>query len=144
MAFSPKTGTDGRVRSGGAIVAGITSWDVTETAGEVNLTNFESTANADGIVYATKAVGIGTWQVDLEGIFNTDATDETEGGTPGLRNGLTVVLDLIADKTNSKGYDDATGFVSNFKRGVKIENTAFTFTMSVTGTGPFPAFGTVS
>lgn len=144
MAFSPKTGTDGRVKSGSNTVAGITSWNVTESAGQVNLTNFESTANSDSIVYATKVVGVAEWTVEVEGIYNTDATDGTEQGTPALRNGKTVTLDLVADKTNSKGYDGVGGFVTNFRRGVQINNTAFTFSMTVTGTGPFPAFGTIS
>lgn len=144
MSFDPKTGTDGLVKAGGTTVAGITSWNVNESTGVVPLTNFTSSANADGVVYADKARGVAEWSVDLEGIYNSDATDNTEQGTPGLRNGRTVTLKLYGDKTNSRGYDGAVGFVTNFTRGVQINNTAFTFKCTVTGTSTFPAYGAVA
>lgn len=144
MAVAYKSGTDGRVRSGSTVLAGATSWNVNETAGAVVTTNFESTANADGIVYAEKRVGIGEWTVDVEVVINVDASTGLEVGTDGIRNGKTVDLDLYVDKTNAKGYAACTGFVSNFKRGVQINNTAYTGSFTVTGTGPFPAYGTIS
>jgi hypothetical protein len=144
MAFTPKNGTDGRVKSGSNTVAGITAWSVTEDVGEIQGAHFESTANADGIVVPTWYPGLGGWVADVEGIYNTDATDGTEQGTPALRMGKSVTLDLVADKANSKGYDGCAGFVKNFQRGMQINNTLMTFKMQVRGTGALPAFGTIS
>ncbi len=94
MAFDPTSGTEGRVRIGGSdhVVAGIMEWRINKTIAEIPVNHFELTADGDGIVWSVFEKGLASATVAVRGHYNVDATDKTEGGTPGLRLGVTVVL----------------------------------------------------
>lgn len=146
--FAPVSGTDGRVKkydaSNPTIIAGISAWQRMSKANIFPIPHFESPANADGLVQPRKLRGTGDNQVRIEGIVNTNATDQTEIGTTALTNGKAVALDLIVTRTGTaKGYPNVVGWVSDFQLGTKINNEAATFSCVVEVDGVFPAYGTV-
>ena len=145
MAFTPMAGTAGRVKSGTNTVAGITSWKRQSTAAAIPIPHFESSADVTtSTVQPNKLKGLGDNKVMIEGIYNTDATDGTEVGTPALTNGASVTLDLVVDKTGLKGYDGVSGFISEFSVTCQINNQATAFTATVEVNGVFPAYGAIS
>lgn len=144
--FTPTSGTDGRVKThaGDVILAGVTKWSFPETAAMIPIPHFESSANADGVVYPNKLRGLGDGKITLEGIYNLDSTSRTEGAQTLLRNGLYVALDLYLSKTLAIGYDNVVGWVSNFERGQQIDNQACKFTCTIEIDGVPPAVGAVT
>lgn len=132
MAYSPATGTEGRVRVGvsSTVVAGISSWRINKELTPIPANHFELSADADSIVWQAFYKGLAGATVDIEGFYNTDSTDKTEGGTPGLYVGATVVLDLLISRTPF-GYLDLAGFLTRFSAGTNVNNQMATFTATV-------------
>lgn len=137
MAFAPTNGTDGGIRlgAGSTAVAGIDSWDIDKQLAEIPVNHFELTADAGGIVWEAFLKGLANATATVEGHYNADATDKTEGGTPGLAVGATVVLDLLFTKTGPFGYLDLNGFVKSFRAGTKVNNQTGRFTAVIRLTG---------
>lgn len=144
MAFTPKSGTAGRVKNGSVTIAGISSWKLAKEVTPIPIQHFELTTDADGVTYVSHLKGLGKGTVTLEGIYDTDATLNTEIGTPLLGNGKDVILDLYYDKTNNLGYMNVTGFVQNFETTNVIDNKEVRFTCQVILTAAPPAPGTIS
>lgn len=142
MAFDPASGTEGRVRVGvgNTVVAGISEWRLTQTVNEIPVPHFEASADSDGIVWPTYEKGTANATATIRGIYNVDATDKTEGGTPGLKRGATVVLDLLFTRTPF-GYLDVTGFITQFEAGHAFDNRLGEFTATVRLTS-YPALAT--
>lgn len=136
MPFDPSTGTEGRVRvgAGSTVVAGIKSWRINKQVAEIPVNHFENAADADGIVWSAFEKGLANATVSLEGHYNVDSTDKTEGGTPGLYVGASVTLDLLFTRTPF-GYLDLAGFLTSFEAGTAVENQTGTFTAQVRLTG---------
>jgi hypothetical protein len=136
MAFDPAAGTEGRIRvgAGSTVVAGVRSWRINKQLAEIPVNHFELSADADGIVWQTFLKGLAGATVTLEGHYNVDATDKTEGGTPGLAVGADVVLDLLFTRTPF-GYLDLAGFITTFEAGTNIDNQTATFTATIRLTG---------
>ena len=144
MAFSPVSGTSGRVRVGSNVtVAGITKWRLESNTAEIPIPHFESGATAGGVVTPDVLRGLGSNRFQIEGIYNTDTTDQTETGTPGLINGAILSADFLyvrgAGSTNA-GYHNVVGFITNFSAGTDINNQAATFTATYVVSGPLPAY----
>lgn len=145
MAFTPMSGTAGRVKSGANTVAGISSWKRMSKTNTILIPHFESAADGTtSTVQPARLKGLGQSSVQVEGIYNTDATDQTETGTPALTNGASVTLDLVVDKTGAKGYDTVAGYVSDFQVTVDINDKASAFSMTVDVNGVFPAYGSIT
>lgn len=146
--FTPMSGTSGRVKkhvSSPVVIAGVSMWKRRSKATIFQIPHFESPADGTtGLVQPKKLRGIGDNLVDLEGIVNTNATDQTETGTTALTNGAAVALDLLVDRDGLKGYSNVTGWVSDFQLGTKINNEAATFTCTIEVDGVFPAYGSVT
>lgn len=129
MAFDPSNGTEGRLRVGGSdtVVAGISEWRITKRVAEIPIPHFEASADADGNVWPTYEKGLADATVTFRGWYNVDATDKTEGGTPAIRVGVAVSLDLLFTRTPF-GYLNVAAFVTQFEAGTSVENTMATFT----------------
>jgi len=136
MAVDYANGTEGRVRVGvgNTVVASLNEWSLEKSVAEIPINTFENTANSDGIVFTNFEPGLGSGTATLSGYYNVDATDKTEGGTPGLRIGVAVVLDLLFTRTPF-GYTDLAGFVRDVKAGTKVENSMASFSATVRFTG---------
>jgi hypothetical protein len=140
MAFDPANGTEGRVRIGGSstVLAGINEWNIDFSVAEIPVMHFEASADSDGNVWPTYEKGLAGATVTLKGLYNVDATDKTEGGTPGLRKGLAVSLDLLFTRTPF-GYLDVSGFVTKFTTGSVFENRMAEFNATVRVLSPVGA-----
>lgn len=136
MAFDPCVGTEGRIRVGGAdvVVAGIMEWRINKTVAPIPINHFELSADADSIVWSAFEKGLASATVTLRGHVNVDSLDKTEGGTPGLKVGATVSLDLLFTRTPF-GYLNLAGFISQWEGGTNIENQTGTFSATVQLTG---------
>lgn len=136
MAFDPCVGTEGRVAlaAGSVACAGIMEWRISKQLTPIPINHFELTADADGIVWQVFEKGLASATASLRGHYNVDATDKTEGGTPGLKLGATLILDLIFSRTPF-GYLNLGGFITAFEAGTNIENQTGTFSATVQMTG---------
>ncbi len=136
MAFDPSVGTEGRVRlgAGSTAVAGIMEWRINKQLAPIPINHFELTADGDGIVWQAFEKGLASATCTMRGHYNVDGTDKTEGGTPGIKVGATLSLDLLFTRTPF-GYTDLAGFVTQFETGTNIENQTGTFSATVQLTG---------
>lgn len=137
MADTFTSGTAGRVRiaAGSAVVAGITKWSLQKTFNVIPIPHFESTARADGTIHPNHLKGLaGPHTCTIEGYFNSDATNKTDGGTIGIYEGATVIIDLLITRT-PLGYLDINGTVTQMNTEVAVENqpARFTATIAVDG-----------
>lgn len=132
MAFDPSNGTEGRIRVGvgDTVVAGVSEWRITKNIGEIPINHFELSADGDGNVWSNYEKGLANATVSLRGFYNVDATDKTEGGTPGLRVGVTLILDLLFTRAPF-GYLNLSGFITQFETGTNVENQMGTFSATV-------------
>lgn len=136
MAFDPCVGTEGRVAVGGGSteVAGIMEWRLNKQLTPIPINHFELSADGDGIVWSAFGKGLASATATLRGHYNTDATDKTEGGTPAIKIGATLSLDLLFTR-GPFGYTNLACFVTQFEAGTNIENQTGTFTATVQMTG---------
>jgi len=139
MAFDPAAGTEGRVRvgAGNTVVAGIMEWRLNKQLTPIPVNHFELTADGNGIVWSAFEKGLASATGTMRGHYNVDATDKTEGGTPGIYIGATLSLDLLFTRTPF-GYTDIVCFVTGLEAGITIENQTGTFTAT------FQCSGTVA
>lgn len=136
MAFDPCVGTEGRIATGvgSTAVAGIMEWRINKQLTPIPINHFELTADGDGIVWQVFEKGLASATATVRGHVNTDATDKTEGGTPGLKLGATVSLDLLWTR-GPFGYTNLAGFISQWEGGTNIDNQTGTFNATVQLTG---------
>lgn len=147
--FTPQSGTAGRVHvivsSVHYIVAGISEWKRSSSSNIIPIPHFESSSHATtGLVQPNKLLGLGDNKVSLQGIYNTNATDQTEIGTTYLTNGAYITCDLFINRSSTKGYDSVVGWISNFEVTVSINNQPVAFSCTLDVDGVFPSYGTVS
>lgn len=137
MADTFTSGTAGRVRigAGSTVVAGITKWSISKTATVIPIPHFESTADADGVIHPAHLVGLaGPHTVTIEGYFNSDATNKTDGSTIAIKVGLAVTIDLLITRA-PLGYLDVVGTVTRFNCDVAVENQPAKFTAEIAVNG---------
>jgi len=135
MAFDPTSGTEGRVRTGSNHnVAGVMEWRINKQLTPIPVNHFELTADADGIVWQAFEKGLASATATIRGHHNVDTTDKTEGGTPGIKVGATLALDLYFSRTPF-GYSDLVCFVTQYEAGTNIDNQTGTFTATVQMSG---------
>lgn len=129
MADTFTSGTAGRVRVGADVtVAGITKWSRQTTFGTIRIPHFESTADGDGIIHPNHLKGIaGAHTISLEGYFNSDATNKTDGSTIGFKVGNSLSIDLLITRT-PLGFINLTATVTNMNIEVAVENQPARFT----------------
>lgn len=124
-----------------ATLVGIDSWNVQESraGGVPTVLDFEGTTDSEGIVYPTPIRGgVGELpKVDIEGWFNIDATNGTGVLIPF---GAAVVLDLIAFKGASLGYIGVPGVNESFRRGAKVDDKHFRFSMTFVAAAPLATY----
>lgn len=131
MADTFTSGTAGRVRVGASstVVAGITKWSRQTVLNIVRIPHFESTADAAGIVHPNHLKGLGgPHTISVEGYWNSDATNMTDGTTIGFKIGATLTLDLLITRA-PLGFIDLSVTVANFNIEVAVENQPARFTM---------------
>ncbi len=137
MADTFTSGTAGRVRIGGSdtVVGGITKWEMNKTATVIPIPHFESTADGDGVIHPNHLIGLaGPHTCTLEGYFNSDSTNKTDGSTIGIKVGVAVTLDLLITR-NPLGYLNVPGTVTRFSLSVAVENQPARFTAEVAVNG---------
>lgn len=124
-----------------ANLVGIDSWNVQESraGGVPTVLDFEGTTDTEGIVYPTPIRGgVGELpKIDIEGWFNIDATNGTGVLIPF---GAAVVVDLIFFKTSALGYIGVPGVNESFRRGAKVDDKHFRFSMSFVAAAPLASY----
>lgn len=115
-------------------MTGVMEWRINKQCAPIPINHFELTADADGIVWTAFEKGLASATITLRGHYNVDATDKTEGGTPALKVGATVSLDLFFTRTPF-GYTNIAAFVTQFEAGTNIENQTGTYTATCQCTG---------
>lgn len=138
MAFTPYSGTGGRVRHRtlGVNLAGIKSWKIPTKTTPIPIPHFELTADTNGAVWQTAWLkGLSEGTIQLEGTFDATTTGSA------FAHGTNLALDLLFDKTAPFGYYNVTGFVTDFQPGTNVENQAGTFTITVQMTSALPTPG---
>lgn len=131
MADTFTSGTAGRVRVAGneTIVAGVTKWTLTKTISVIRVPHYESVVDADGVIHPVHLKGLaGPHTGSLEGYFNSDATNKTDGTTIGLTVGATVTLDLLITSI-PLGFLYLTVTVTSMTFDVAVENQPARFSM---------------
>lgn len=136
MAFDPCVGTEGRVALGGGstAVAGIQEWRINKQLSPIPVNHFELSADGDGIVWQAFEKGLASATATIRGHYNVDATDKTEGGTPAIKLGATVSIDLLFTR-GPFGYTNLAGFITQFEAGTNIDNQTGTFSATIQMTG---------
>lgn len=131
------SGTLGRVRVGSNVnVAGIYKWSFDKPFSIINIPHFEVTADADGLFHVPHLKGwAGPHTGQLEGYWNSDATNQTDGTTIGLSSGLTATLDLIIVRATPLGYTNVSATITNLHVEVATENQPARFTANFTCNG---------
>lgn len=151
MAFTPFSGTDGRIRLGGSVtragvttgypfngqnniaIAGVTSWRFPQQAAKVAYTNFESPVDNLGRVWEEFLRGVCSATVQIEGVFDGDTT---VGSPTAFPVGLLIVADLLFYKNPPIGYYDLPILVETFEPGTAIKSSdPATFRMTGTLNG---------
>ena len=139
MAFTPYAGTAGGVKYGAGSTAfvGIFSWKIDKRVEVVKTTNFESTADANGVVWETYLASIGSATGSFEGIFDGDTTN-TEEVVP---IGTTVLLDLLYRKAaTAVGFTDVSAIITGISGSQDLRDVGkFSGTFTVNGAPPVAA-----
>lgn len=133
MAYAPRAGTSGRIRYGvgNTVPAGLTRWSLDKKVAVVKTTHFSTTADGNNIIWDTFLPSIGNATGQMEGYFDTDATNSEEA----FPIGTTVTLDLLFDSTGPLGYVDLSAIITGIGAGVQLEGVAtFSATFQITGT----------
>jgi hypothetical protein len=135
-------GSRGRVRIASNVnVAGITKWSIRREVGEIEVSNFESVTDANGVIEGEFiSDNISNSLVDIEGFL-----DFTTAATLGaFAVGATVALDLLyakgAGATNA-GFLDVSAFVKSISPAVELKQGQ-KFTASFRVFNAFPALVT--
>jgi hypothetical protein len=130
------SGNSGRIQVNGVPTAGLKSWKMTKTTKAVQLLHFESQVDDDGNVWEDQLVGASAAKVSGEGYIDTNAGTATDSGTPGLRNGLVVTMDLILVKGTPWGFNQVSVQLDQYEVTSAIDSdkpATFTFSGSVKG-----------
>ena len=156
MAFSPFSGTEGRIRLGGSItragvttaypfngavnvaVAGVTGWRFPQTIEKIPFTNFESPVDGTGRVWEEYLRGVASGSVQIEGFFDGDTS---VGSVLEFPIGTIIVADLLFYKNPPVGYFELPILVTAFNPGTSFRgNTPASFTVEgVLQGAPAPA-----
>lgn len=121
MAVVYDAGSAARVRYSvsNLVMAGPYEWTVEKNTGEIDNTNFESTADSGGVIHAQfMSDNIADSMLTIKSVID-HGTVKTESIFP---IGTTVLLDLLYDKTSTEGYTDISAFVKGYSPGVKIRD----------------------
>jgi hypothetical protein len=130
MAFTPYRGSGGRVVVGSTNFAGINRWNLDKQVDVVDVTNFESAADANSIIWKQFVTGLGGATGSLEGRWDGDTTNSEELTPIGTQ----VTLDLLFFKTGPIGYLDLPAIVTGISPSQTLTDAAnFRMTFTVTG-----------
>lgn len=123
--------------AGSTAFAGIFSWKLDKRVEVVKTTNFESTADGNGIVWETYLPGLGSATGSLEGLFDGDATNSEEA----IPIGTTVALDLFYRKaTTAVGFADVSSIITGISGSQSLTDRGlFSATFTVNGAPPVAA-----
>lgn len=129
------SGIDGRIKSGGNVVALLNKWSLSKQTAKIVIPHFESPTDGDGNVWPTLLRGLSSATGNCSGFMNVHPTDATDSGSPGLRNGLETLLDLIFLKSSAWGIKNIPAFIEQIDFGHDVNNQAGTFSMNFTVNG---------
>lgn len=130
MAFTPYKGSAGRVVVGSTNFVGISQWNIDKQADVVDVTNFESSADANGLVWKEFVQGLGGATGRCQGRWNGDTTNSEELVPIGTQ----VTVDLLFNKTSPLGYIDLVVIVTGISPSQTLTDAAnFGFTFTVQG-----------
>jgi hypothetical protein len=139
VAFTPYAGTAGGVKYGAGSTAfvGITSWKLDKRVEVVKTTNFESTADGNGVVWETYLASLGSATGSLEGMFDGDTTNSEEC----IPIGTTVALDLFYRKAaTAVGFSDVSSIITGISGSQDLRDVGkFSATFTVNGAPPVAA-----
>lgn len=134
------------VTSTPAANASITRWEITKTVQSGKVLTFESSTDAyTGVAWERELVGgVGSWQVTIEGMVDSDATaaatPETADNTDAFfKVGRYVKMNLLYNKTSRYGLTTCYGKIKSYKGGATAGPEANKFTIEVSGDGAPPA-----
>jgi hypothetical protein len=86
-------------------------------------------------VYPNVLQGLSGATGNIEGMFDTDPTNYTDGPTTLIQDGVALLVDLIFSKTFTWGFFLVPIIISNFKPGIAVENQPAKFTCAFTVNG---------
>jgi hypothetical protein len=152
MAHLPVAGSWGRVNlvkvapalttpvytwSGSTAAARLKSWRAREAkaGGTPSILDFESTADAEGVLYPLPIRG-GTAEmptIDVEGNVDIDATTGTFTILPMH---AAVVVDFLVFRTGTIGYVGVPCVVQSFEIGTKVDDMTATFSATFVAAAP--------
>jgi hypothetical protein len=137
MAFDPATGLEARVRTlvGNTALEGAFEWRIQKTMRPVAMNHFELSADGDGVVWETFENGLASATCTVRGLYDTNSTSKTEGGTHSIRVGQTLTLDLLFSRAPF-GYVDLLALCTGFEAGAQLtatEGSSYTATFTIKG-----------
>lgn len=135
MAYAPRAGTSGKVRYGvgNTIPQGLNRWSLDKSVAVVKTTHFDTTADANGVVWNTYLKSLGDCKGEFSGYFDTDTTNSEEA----FPIGTTVTLDLLFDATGPLGYVDLSAIITGISPSDELEGVgAFRCSFQISGTPP--------
>lgn len=137
MAYTPYPGPAGGVRVGATAVAGIDKWSFDKTVQVVQSTQFETSADSNGVVWETQLQGLGSATGSCEGTFDGDTTNSEER----FAIGTIVTLDLYYRKAaTAVGFTGISAVVTGLSFGQDLRGKGtFRMQFTVTGTPPIAA-----
>lgn len=112
-------------------MAGITEWQITNASEVFKTTNFESAAEASGVI-AEEKIGsnIADYKARLTGWYDNDTTNSDVN----FPIGTVLTIDYLYAKTSTWGFHNITSIVSSFIRGPKLrEAQSFTLELEISG-----------
>ncbi len=143
MAHSFQSGNAGDVYVDGALTACVSMWKLDLAAAVMPIPTFQSAIGFNGLPWPNSIFGLATGTGSLEGWFDTDPTNSTDGATVGIAIGTSVILDLIENKGSMWGYE-VTALITQFGTGSNINNQPNAFTAAFTVSGVVPRSAVVS
>lgn len=137
MAYTPYPGPQGGIRVGGTAVAGINKWSFDKVVQLTQSTNFETTADSNGVVWETQLLGLGSSTGSCEGLFDGDTTNSEERFPIGTQ----IVLDLYYKKSaTAVGATSVPAVVTGLSFGQDLRgNGTFRMQFTTSGTPPVMA-----
>lgn len=124
MADTFLSGTDGRVKVAGVVIAGITSWSLESQTAIIKIPHFEGPTDGLSRMWIPKLFGLSDAQGSIEGYFNVGAGVVSDAV---FRNGTVATLSLIISKGTAFGFV-VNAVLSSIRIQDTVENQPVKFT----------------
>lgn len=154
MAFTPYSGTSGRVKAikvapdltqdtitftgSTATLVEVTGWDINwaRDGGAPEVLTFEAAADSEGTLYPTKIRGgVARWSITLQCVVDGDTTNSFEKLPPGAA----IVMDALYHKSSSDGFAGLNVVINAMPTKTAVTEKTATFTVTADGSGALPS-----